>query len=91
MAASHALEEQGRLEGRLADLDEAARAGGGPQDAYRGTRPAWPVEEALPAVVLDEITESLNELAAGLRHAQQAVTRSADPVAHLEEKHHGDR
>lgn len=91
VAASHALEEQGRLEGRLADLDEAARAGGGPQDAYRGTRPARLVEEALPAVVLDEITESLNELAAGLRHAQHAVTRSADPAAHLEEKRHGDR
>lgn len=91
VAAADALDEQGRLEGRLADLDEAARAGGGPHEAYCGIRPARLVEEAVPAVVLDKITESLNELAAGLRHAQSAVTRSADPAAHLEEKCHGDR
>lgn len=91
VAAAHALEKQGRLEGRLADLDEAARAGGGPHETYCGTRPARLVEEAVPAVILDEITESLNELAAGLRHAQHAVTRAADPAARLEEKHHGDR
>ncbi|MFZ3492196.1 hypothetical protein ACODT5_02965 [Streptomyces sp. 5.8] len=90
-ASAQVLEEQGHLEDRLADLDEGDRGGAGDQGAYRGTRSARLVEEAVPTAVLDEITESLVELAAGLRHAQHAVARATDPAPHPEEDGHGDR
>ncbi|MEU6405357.1 hypothetical protein [Streptomyces sp. NPDC046985] len=80
-ASAHALAEQERLEGTLTELDAADEDVDGPQGAYRGHRRSRLVEEAVPSGVLDEITEKLDELAAGLRHAQHAVGRAASPLS----------
>lgn len=79
-ASVRALAEQEHLESTLTELDTADEEVNGPSGVYRGHRRSRLVEEAMPPAVLDEITEGLDELAAGLRHAQHAVGRVADPL-----------
>ncbi|MFJ9574654.1 hypothetical protein [Streptomyces bacillaris] len=88
-ASVHALAERERLEGTLTELDAADEDVDGPPGAYRGHRRSRLVEEAVPSGVLDEITEGLDELAAGLRHAQHTVGRVAGSLTAEEVRHEG--
>ncbi|MCG7522864.1 hypothetical protein MHW47_00140 [Streptomyces sp. OfavH-34-F] len=86
-ASVHALAEQERLEGTLTELDAADEDFAGPPGAYRGNRRSRLVEEAMSSG--DEITEELDVLAAGLRHAQHTVGRVAGPLTVQEVRHEG--